>query len=521
MARGLDALAYRDRAKALRASAFAYAYADPRRTRTFGFNPDQLRWPKGSPNGWGGRWMDAPWKIGQSLLDWADQWPNGSPAGWRKVTSAVAAMKDAGVDTTGEALWRQINDAQQGIREAQATPGLDPATFERMTEADLALGRWADQGPEALDMVLENARWLRDTTEAPETPAAALKPQEPSRLDLADLDFSWLDGPIDDYDLGWLMEGVETPGGKVYPGSAADGIDGGRFSPARQQEYRTIGEAVVGQTYDARRGGTPEAPLLERKATILGGGAGSGKSSLLKQPDLADARTGAALIGGDEVRVNLSSYNRIHDSAPTEAAGVAHAESMVVADRLLEMAQKAGVKFVADQTSSGDVRVLRHQINELHDAGYEVAGAFAFADPHEAWVRSLIRGIKKGRFIPYQALLRSHRGAATNFNELLDAYDTANVFDTSGAAPKLVATKPKGGDLQVLDEDGWQRFQLGGESATERAMTRADFMRIARLAVADGYPIPPAIYAMAIDSGINLPALIEQVKNEQGVNNAS
>ena len=510
----LEVLAYPQRRSALG----ALPYAARLRTLTssasqsFGFNPHQLRWPKGSPNRWGGRWMAAPWKIGSDLLDWLDSrspWGGQEPAALGTIRSQVAAMNDAGIDTTGESLWGGISTTLKSLREALGAPGIDADVAERMADAELRLGRWADQGPEALDMVLEDARWLRDTGD--------LSVDAPTRLDATALDLSWLGAPIDDYDLDWLMRDVVAPDGTARPGSAADGISSGHFTRERQQEYRRIAEAILGQTYAARRpGGTPEPPLLDRKATVLGGGAGSGKSSLLKLDDMAGARDGAAQIGGDEVRVNLTSYARIAEDFPLEAAAVAHAESMVVTDRLMETAQKAGIKFVADQTSSGNVRVLRRQIDELHENGYEVDGAFAFADPHEAWVRSLIRGVKKGRFMPYSALLESHRGAARNFNELLDASDTASVRDTSGASPRLVATKAKGGELQILDEEAWERFVTTGERAGEQRMSYNDFVRIAQAAIAGGHRIPPSIYTMAIDAGVNLPDILDELKKGRG-----
>ena len=72
------------------------------RLAAFAFNPDQLRWPKGTR--WGGRWMDMPWKVGGDFLSrWLDFFDGQNTPALGRLTRAHLS-KPGGLNDTVDRL---------------------------------------------------------------------------------------------------------------------------------------------------------------------------------------------------------------------------------------------------------------------------------------------------------------------------------------------------------------------------------------------------------------------------------
>lgn len=104
-------------------------------TQTFGFNPKQWRWPKGSPNGWGGRFMKMPWFLTADFLDKMD---NIGPGGGHRNRGG----KDHGLPDlkpgTGKGSGSKTHKGGKGGDLVKNLPGHQVGTNKAARDRELA-----------------------------------------------------------------------------------------------------------------------------------------------------------------------------------------------------------------------------------------------------------------------------------------------------------------------------------------------------------------------------------------------
>lgn len=202
-------------------------------------------------------------------------------------------------------------------------------------------------------------------------------------------------------------------------------------------------------------------PVTGRKpiAYVVAGGSGAGKRTLLKslQEGGVIPKKGALRINPDEIKTELDEFKELVAMKEGRAAQVVHRESVEIADAAYGKGLAENVDMVIDRVLGKPEKAMA-MIDSLKKAGYDVRMFGVAIDPSEAARRSIIRGKKKGRFVPIGEMVTGHRGFATGFDRYADAVDEVRLFDNTGKQFKQVARKKPGEKLEVQDKFEYDKF---------------------------------------------------------------
>jgi predicted ABC-type ATPase len=88
-------------------------------------------------------------------------------------------------------------------------------------------------------------------------------------------------------------------------------------------------------------------------------------------------------------------------------------------------------------------------------------------DTDEAVSRAMKRAEKTGRMVPETTIRQIHGSVSDTFKKAVDhdLFDTAELWDNNGKAPRLIGEKKAGGSWTVHDQGAWQRFLDKGEGS--------------------------------------------------------
>lgn len=193
---------------------------------------------------------------------------------------------------------------------------------------------------------------------------------------------------------------------------------------------------------------------------IMGGGAASGKSSLLQSGDVVLPR-GHVMANADEAKDVLPEYRQRLAAKDESAASYVHEESSDMVKRLTDESLRSGYHTVLDGVGNGEIEDLARKIQKGRDAGARrIVGDYVTVDTDEALRRAIARGERIGRFVPEEAIRQGHVNVSKTFylaSRRDDLFDELRLWDNNGEAPRLIYEKINGVE-RILDRGAWERF---------------------------------------------------------------
>lgn len=247
-----------------------------------------------------------------------------------------------------------------------------------------------------------------------------------------------------------LVRGVDVLHDHIEP----DGKGGFRISTERQQMHADmVADMVAGKP-------AQEHPVF----TMLGGGGGSGKSTLDRTGLLTDPDVHVK-IDPDEIKVSLSERDPAFKALTKDArAGAAHEESSLVAHLAQQAAFAQRSHVLLDGTGNAGAASAIKKVETARAAGYEVNGVYASVPTQLAWARNVYRGThdpNRGVVAPVH-LAAAHRSVSDITPEIAPHFDRFTLFDTTRAmqeGPRQLASTTKGEPLKVDDQAGYDSFR--------------------------------------------------------------
>lgn len=195
---------------------------------------------------------------------------------------------------------------------------------------------------------------------------------------------------------------------------------------------------------------------------LMGGGSGSGKSTVLSElkaqgfvPD-----SGAVEIDPDDFKEVIPEFQELIRRGDSRAAAVVHEESTLMARTALAQAMKQRANIILDTTLSAfpaAAKLIRYA--RLH--GYEVRIIGVTAALAKALARSRERAERSGRFVLEAALCWTHQHFAAAFEKYVPLADAIELWKTDmpGGAPAKKIARKQGASLYILDERAYRDFQ--------------------------------------------------------------
>ena len=224
----------------------------------------------------------------------------------------------------------------------------------------------------------------------------------------------------------------------------------GDWSTKRRKMHEDIVQSIFANATKATdRGATP---LLR----LTGGGSGSGKSWCTKR-FLQEAQSQSsiipirlAVIDSDEIKSRyIQEYQNLTKLRLSSAADQVHTESSFIARKAVAKAIDEGYDAILDSTLKTPAKAIK-LVNQAHERGARVHLRGIFVKPETALERAAQRGKLTGRFVPRSVIIRSHKGFATTFPELLKVLD----FAKGDHAELYNFDVPEGTDPILVYRDG-------------------------------------------------------------------
>lgn len=200
---------------------------------------------------------------------------------------------------------------------------------------------------------------------------------------------------------------------------------------------------------------------------ILGGGAASGKSTLIKNGYI-DAE-GAVTINSDDIKGQLPEYRERLEAKDSSAASFTHEESSYLSKVAMKRSAEAGYDYLLDGTGNSTLESLRKKTSVAHANGYKVAAEYVTVDTATAEARNYERAKKTGRMVPPSALRHAHQQVSVIFPVAIKEglFNTARLYDTNDSTldedrTELVVSYDDG-ELTIHNQAKWERFLAKAE----------------------------------------------------------
>jgi hypothetical protein len=255
----------------------------------------------------------------------------------------------------------------------------------------------------------------------------------------------------------WARAGGGGIPGGVDTATAWRGI-GGAYAPERAALHREVIEGKLAGLP------TSDRPTLY----MTGGGPASGKTDgLLKNPDSGIPGTDkAAHIDPDAMKAALPEYREAVKERDPWAAARVHEESSYMAKVGVSTGLSRGHDVVYDSVGDSGIASLTKKVNTFrsHNPGTVVRAEYATCSVETALARANKRA-KKGRVVPEEVLRSAHADVSRTFVSAVngDLFDSARLWDTEGASPRLVFSYDRTTGPVVHNESLWRAFLAKGE----------------------------------------------------------
>lgn len=229
----------------------------------------------------------------------------------------------------------------------------------------------------------------------------------------------------------------------------------GHYTPERQALHDEIVAKYL-------RGTTPvERPV----AMVLGGGMGSGKSTLVKSEGLAAGNT--VQVNVDLIRSDLPEVKDMIAAGEKMNVALAHEEASDIGKQLMTQALKDSRNMTLDGTGDTTLEKLGGKTALMHASGHEVVAEYVTLPIKMAQERADERArMTDRRFVPPAAMKAVHEEVSRIFPEAVrqGMFDRARLWDTRGprgSRPTLVMSAV-GKEITVHDQALWEEFLVKG-----------------------------------------------------------
>ena len=224
--------------------------------------------------------------------------------------------------------------------------------------------------------------------------------------------------------------------------------------------------------------GTTAKPVAKGQkpiAIVMAGGPGSGKGTV-KQ---ALINRGAfnpdefLNIDPDIVKRNIPEYKMLQEIGDSRAAHNVHAEANEITEKVFNNVTAKGNQhnIILDKTIS-DLEDLKY-LQDLKDAGYEVAVIGVYVPVEESLIRTMERGlktnkagIKTGRTVPGNVTKNKGIDVSAQFTQISEIADHFVLVDNLEQPFKVFTSGPSG--AQVFDADILKEIDLQGSIASQK-----------------------------------------------------
>ena len=209
--------------------------------------------------------------------------------------------------------------------------------------------------------------------------------------------------------------------------------------------------ALRNQIIDSHFEGRATVHYGKPSITLLGGGGGVGKSTVLKfmQRVLKTVQMDHTLvkINADDIKVILPEYGQIRDKGDWRAATTVHAESSLISKAIQYRALGMTSDDVAPEfkpympsTSHGKYDILldatmsdakkgKALVEDANGRGYHVKLIAVVANPESAIERAYERGKKSGRYVPDEVVAEAHAGFLSAIELYSNVVDDFSLWD--------------------------------------------------------------------------------------------
>jgi predicted ABC-type ATPase len=198
--------------------------------------------------------------------------------------------------------------------------------------------------------------------------------------------------------------------------------------------------------------------------TMMGGGGGAGKSSIVRS-GLVELPPDHANINADDIKAALPEYKPMVKDGDTRAAHYLHEESSHLAKVAQARAFSQGINVVLDGTGNASVESVTNKIEKARVAGYRVEGEYVTCSIEEAIKRADVRAKDKnsdsyGRVVAPSVLAEAHRSVSRILPQVADKFDRLRLWDTENGTegkPSLVMSA-EGGKMTIHNDELWSKF---------------------------------------------------------------
>jgi predicted ABC-type ATPase len=192
------------------------------------------------------------------------------------------------------------------------------------------------------------------------------------------------------------------------------------------------------------------------EALILGGGPGTGKSTLVSLEGLHKPNT--LLINTDDIRALLP---ELKEGKP---AFFSHEEASHIGKQLRIAAGKRNI--LLDGTGDSSLENLGGKVAMMRASGHSIVAEYVNAPTEVALERAQQRAARTGRQVPVTVLRETHAAVSRVFPEAVrqGLFDKARLWDVSGpkgSKPTLVVSSI-GKKMTIHNEKLWQEFLAKG-----------------------------------------------------------
>lgn len=195
-------------------------------------------------------------------------------------------------------------------------------------------------------------------------------------------------------------------------------------------------------------------------AIILGGGPGTGKSTLVDIEKMGKVNT--VQINVDDIRAHLPELKEGKEAAFT------HEEASHIGKKAMGFVVEGGRNVLLDGTGDSSLENLGGKVARVRAGGHKIVAEYVTVPTEVAVARAAARALRTGRIVPLTVLRETHAAVSRVFPEAIKQglFDTARLWDASGpmgSKPTLVASA-KGKVLVVHDQELWGSFLAKGKT---------------------------------------------------------
>ena len=297
--------------------------------------------------------------------------------------------------------------------------------------------------------------------------------------------------------VGTLVKGRDSLWEHLVP------VGDGKYtiSPERRALLDSIAaEAVIGYP-------SQEHPVI----TMLGGGCGAGKTSVLRgSPDVLTPPDETVNIACDELTLTLRDRDpAFADIDENTMAGYLHEEASYISKQIMAACYEQKIHCILDGTGDSSLAKLQKKIDRAHEAGFEVHGVYATVPTPLAFARNVQRAInEEGRGeVPPWAVSESHQSVSHIALGASQSMDSYKLYDTTRGmtdGPRLIGETTKGKPMKVYDQATFDGFlSKDGEWGPEDLEAIRDQLPPEYLRTNDESLLPPRFF----DYGWTSPAI--------------